>query len=273
MSHSKESQRLALAVYLFLAALAIVFALLGIFVFKADSPACNLILNIATEIAGVVLIFFIVNKLFLLDKERDLVKQLESIKRGIHSRFSPIAWENRKYGLFDFERHLFVAQSVYLMGYNLASLIKEYRLQIREALLKGVRIQILIVDLESNAANLITEASSSKTWVKSDGEKSLKYIGYIKEALLQAGGKGELLEVRLMSWIPNCSMIIVNKSDDTGIAKIALHHPSINLPLEPRYREELTLLLNTEEQSREFNYFKKNFEILWYETFTHPIAE
>ena len=63
MNPSKLRQRLTLAVYLLLAFLAVIFALIGIKVIENETPFRDFILNLSTEILGVVIIFFIVNKI------------------------------------------------------------------------------------------------------------------------------------------------------------------------------------------------------------------
>jgi len=273
MEDSKLTNRLTLAVYLFLAALAVILALVGIKYIQSDSPTRDLIINLSTEILGVVIIFFIVNQLFLLNKERDFVKQIESLKDGIKSKFSPFFWESRKYGLFDFEKHPHNAETVYLLGYNMVALVKESRIKIARAIEKGTRIKILIVDINSEAGKLLENVSISKRWVKADGAPSLKHISVIKDLLKEKNTKEDLLEVKVMSWIPSCSMIIFINDRDEGVAKITLHRPSINVPIVEKYTEHLDMIFDQKEYRREYEYFKENFEILWNEKFTRKLEK
>lgn len=70
------------------------------------------------------------------------------------------------------------------------------------------------------------------------------------------------IEFSLLTWIPSCHLVIVDCENNYGIAKIKIYSPSIPLPL-GKMRESFNIVLNQEEHPREFDYYKKNFELLW----------
>lgn len=165
MEDSKQTNRLTLAVYLFLAALAIILALIGIKYIQNDSPTRDLIINLSTEILGVVIIFFIVNQLFLLNKEKDFTKQIESLKDGIKSKFSPLVWEFDIKDKLRLEEWFLKAKSIYILGYNQAKLLQTIRPILLDSINKGTFVKILIVDPESIAGDLFRKNSINDDWI------------------------------------------------------------------------------------------------------------
>lgn len=262
MEDSKLTNRLTLAVYLFLAAVAVILALVGIKYIQSDSPTRDLILNLSTEILGVVIIFFIVNQLFLLNKERDFVKQIQSLKDDIKSRFSPLMWQNEIKYKFDFVSEIHNAQNIYLLGYNLANLLQEFREQIRMSVIKGSHLKIITINDNSIAGELIRINLSDNQTYDHYVKRGLKYISQIKQFVEEHKDAKGSVEIRLVTWIPSCSITLIEREDETGIAQVRIHSLSLPLPL-GRIREQLNLILDKEKNSREFDYFKKNIELLW----------
>lgn len=262
MEDSKLTNRLTLAVYLFLAVLAVILALVGIKYIQSDSPTRDLIINLSTEILGVVIIFFIVNQLFLLNKERDFVKQIESIKDDIKSRFSPLIWQNEIRDQFDFISEIHDSQYIYLLGYNIEDFLQKFREQIIKSIIRGTNVKIIIINNNSIAGDLIRINLSASQKYDEGAKRSLEYLLQIKEFIDKNENSKGSIEIRLVTWIPSCRIILIERENETGIAKIRIHSPCRSLPL-GRIREPLNLILDKEKDSREFNYFKKNFELLW----------
>ena len=138
------TEKFKLAVYLFLASLAIILILLGIFAVSNDSTAYDILLNLSTEIGGAALLFFIVEKLFSLDalsKSGDIsiVNLLRSGVSEIHSSFPKEKFRKRASR---------VRREVRILGiwlYNQAPISKE----MIEAAKSGKEVKILLADPDS----------------------------------------------------------------------------------------------------------------------------
>lgn len=268
--NKKQKQLYALAVYLLLAALAVIFALIGIHYYQEDHPMRGLLINLSTELAGVVLIFFVVNQLFLLDRDRDVFKEIEFLRNDIRARFSPLAWEAAGRDRFKLETYLYEAQSTDFLGYTLANLLGAFREPLAKSIRKGTHVRILLVDSASAAGELMRDFMGDTEVLVRDTKRSFKYISHIKELLEEIGDVKGSLTVRMTSWIPSCNMIIVEGEKETGVAKIGINTPTLRLPIGREYRDRLFLILSREEYPREFTYFKNQFDLLWNDKNTIP---
>lgn len=72
-----------LAVYLLLSAIAIIFLLLGFTIFKDNTAIQAVFLNLATEIGGAVLLFFVLEYIFALNSQEDISQQITDLQRGL----------------------------------------------------------------------------------------------------------------------------------------------------------------------------------------------
>ena len=266
----KQKQRYALAVYLLLATLSVILALVGMNYYQETHPMRGFLINLSTELAGVVLIFFIVNQLFLLDRERDLSTEIKSLSKNIHARFSPLAWEEASRELLNLETCFLQADSIDLLGYNLANLLGAYREHLANSVRRGARVRILFVNPTGAALTLMRSATDNPQVFERDPRRSLRYISEIEGLIEQAGDAKGTLSVRLALWIPSCSLILVDGDQETGVAKVTIHSLSLRLPIGRKYRDRLHLMLSREEYPREFDYFKTQFDLLWEDRNTIP---
>jgi hypothetical protein len=76
-------EKYRLAVYLLLTSIAIIFLLLGFTIFNGNASIQAVLLNLATEIGGAVLLFFVVEYIFSLNSQEDLSQQIAELQRGI----------------------------------------------------------------------------------------------------------------------------------------------------------------------------------------------
>lgn len=207
----------------------------------------GLLINLSTELAGVVLIFFVVNQLFLLDQERDVFKEIESLRDSIQAKFSPLAWEAASRERFGLETLVHEADSIDLLGYNLANLLGEFREPLAKSVRRGAHVRILPVDSTTTAGALMQDAMNHPEVIERDARRSFRYISEIEDLLAKMGDAKGALAVRLAPWIPSCSLIIVDSDKETGVAKVGIHSLSLRPPLGRKYRDRLHLVLGREE--------------------------
>lgn len=90
-----------LAVYLLLTSIAIIFLLLGFTIFQDKSAVQAVLLNIATEIGGAVLLFFVVEYTFSLNSQEDISQQITDLQRGIEEIKSEVIGSSVFFSRYD----------------------------------------------------------------------------------------------------------------------------------------------------------------------------
>lgn len=255
---NKRKQLYALAVYLLLAAVAAILVLVAANYLKED-PWQGLLINLSTEVAGVVIIFFVVNRLFLLDKDSDLLEELTFLRKDVKSRFSPFVSRDLDRERFDLPRLLAGAESVDLVGYSFANLLGEHREHLVEAVQLGAKIRVLLVNPSSAASDLISRSTQEPERFLDAVRRSLRYLRDIRQLLADSNNAQDALTVRLISWIPSCHMIILDAKQGRGIARIGINSFSFRLGQPKR----VSLILSREDYPTEFDYFAAQFELLW----------
>lgn len=253
----KRRKRYTLAVYLLLLALAIILALVGINYLVG--PEQSLVLSLSTELAGVVLIFFIVNQLFLLSREDDVLDEIQALKQEASAKFSPLVSEEEGRVRFGFKQRLQGAETVDLLGYALSGLLKDFREPLSEAIHGGTAVRILLVDITSDAGKMMREHSRKPDMATRETKLGHSFVLDVLQRVENDPDKRGTLEFRLTTWIPSCVMIIVNRDRDDGAAYIGISPPS--------YREPATgrrgLVLTRAEHLHDFQYFVRQFDALW----------
>lgn len=244
--------RYLLAVYLFLTAIAIILALVG--VNYSQDPLQSLALNLSTEILGAVLVFFVINRLFLIEDW------------GMSERLSELANRLEQHSSFFFgrefreseaiEQALRDSSEVSLLGFSLARFIRTFRDILTEQVSRGAHLRIVVVDPKSKAAELICENLATSEFQR-DIETSLEYTkGIIEQG--QEKGKGKV-EVRFVNWIPSCAMIVVDPDKSTGYLGIGIYPPYYESSPQDRAKFKLTPL----GDERWYRTFVDQYEQLW----------
>lgn len=141
------TDKFKLAVYLFLASLAVILILLGSFTVSKDSTAYDIFINLATEIGGAALLFFIIEKLFSLGSQSKHIDAsvINLIRSGIAESHpslprEKIEWKARK-----------VRREIRILGiwlYNQEPISKE----MIEAAKSGKEVKLLLANPDSYAA-------------------------------------------------------------------------------------------------------------------------
>lgn len=256
-----NKQRYALAVYLLLAAISIILSLIALNYYQNSNSIQSLLLNISTELAGTVILFFIVNQLFLLDRDEELPKAIKNLTARVNEQFSPLMMSDNVTQLFIDEKFfLNSAESIDVVGYNLVGMIRHLRTIFGEAVRKGVKVRIIVVDRNSTAAEMLCKHSDKPQMISDDMRNVLDFIHDIEQNIKNGPKPKGTFEVRQTSWLPSCAMTIIRyKTDNDGIARITIHPPSFRLPA----RGRRALMLRKRDYPDDFEYFSAQFEGLW----------
>jgi hypothetical protein len=255
-----SKQRYELAVYLLLVMLSVILALVAFFVFHQGSDGLQaLLLNMSTELAGAVLIFFIVKRVFLLDREDELFKEIQYLKKQIKARFNPIIKEDDIGLEFFLKQQVETAQSIDLLGYNLVRLLRYIREPLVSAVRRGAKVRILLVDRNGEAGRVMSRSTSTPQMMTNDFEAANVFISDVEKKLSSDGDSKGSFEFHLTDWIPSCSMIIIKYGPNKGIARISIQNPSLRQPAEGRR----AIVLPHPEYADDFGYFASQFDALW----------
>ena len=83
----KQKSRYFLAIYLLVFTISIIFALIGIYIIDPESIFQSMLIGLATELLGVVLIFFLVDRLFAIE-DVQYMERIEKLLERIASKHS-----------------------------------------------------------------------------------------------------------------------------------------------------------------------------------------
>lgn len=250
------------AVYSILGLLALSLAIIGIALLETNTTFQSLVLNLSTELAGAVFIFIIVEQLFLLTNDKDLEQlsaQIQQLKNDIYFNFNPLTNRENAQARFDFRDLVMDATSIDLSGYTCKTIFADSsnRSQLRQAIKKGTKVRVIVVDHKSLAGDLMRNHASHPDLVDIDPRLSLDRAIELKQEIDASKTKGSI-EIRLTSWIPSCAITLI-RTKGTGYAKIDLHQPSYKTSLQGRR----SLILSSIAHAEDFKFYGDQFDFIW----------
>ena len=145
------------------------------------------------------------------------------------------------------------ADEIDLLGYTFVGFIDELRTSILERLRQGARIRILLVDPTTIAGKLMMQ-QNPHTKYPCDVRIVLDRYEEIKGQEACAN-----MELRLLRWIPSCSMVILNGSKESGRMKIGIYP----LAYSTRMDERAYFSLARGDDQRWYPVFLAQYNKLW----------
>ena len=257
----RQKARYLLAVYLVVACLAIILSLIA---FNRNTDTWqSLLLNLSTELLGVVLVFFLVNFLFLVD-DWNLSERVERLVKRLESRVNPAATDFFR-PIPDIEPYIDRAMQIDLCGVTLSSTMRKYLQNLHERLWAGCSIRLLIIDPDSQAleeadyrSDLGTVASYRKTL-----ENTFRDISNLLRRWESDAQNGEAsmrgrLSVRLMPHVPSFGIkaFDAKRPNGTLFVEIYPHQTPTRSP---------TFELTAQNDGEWYQYFVTQFDRLWKE--------
>lgn len=257
----KFNRRYILAVYLLIGAVSIILFLVGINYLTDADPIRGFLLNLSSDLAGVVLIFFIVDQFFLLREENRVVQKIEDLRRSVIDRFSPLTNNDRAKQIFSFNLYLQQAKSVDFLGNNLTTILKgsQNRKDIARAVSQGATVRVLIVDMESEAGKLILGRIRKAYLVEQEWNSSYDYLAEIQGRIHDLGTEKGSFEIKFLNWVPSCSVEIIRCKDGNNHSRVRVNPPSYSY----HFSQRRTLLLDSVEHKEHYDYFASFFDHLW----------
>lgn len=251
----KRRAKYQIAVYGIVGALGIILILISL-LFNWLPVWQSIWINLGTGLLGVGVLFFLVDRFFLADEwglsDRidQLIKRLEVSDRPSAEAFFETAIE--------LEGYFKTAVEINLCGVSLTSTVNKHFGIIRERLLEGASIKLLL----ANPDSLALEMSAQRSDVPDDVDlfakrlaSSFKDIGYLFKANMD-DPKG-VLAVRLLPYAPSFGIMKFksDKGDESLVIEIYAHRGA--------HRSAPMFVLRPERDKRWYEYFDSQFDQMW----------
>ena len=263
----KQKIKYLIAIYTIVASLAVIFWILAYF--RANDILQATLLNLATELLGIVFIFFIVNYLFLLD-DWDLG---ERIRRLLDKLESP-----RKTNSKDFfqpkppiDKLIKESQFIDLCGVALTTTIDSHLGLIRDGIRNGLEMRVLIMENNDETLKIATSRSEQddKKYYEKKLESTINNLEFLfsNSSSVSSDFKGRI-EIGFLSYPPSFSIKMFRKRNDDGVCIVEMfaHHVGWGDP--PLF------LLDSKTDNEWYDYFQKQFEAMWHRSKKYePIRE
>lgn len=259
----KRRTKYQIAVYGVVGALGVVLVLISL-VFRWPDVWQSIWINLGTGLVGVVVLFFLVDRFFLSD-EWSMADRIDQLIQRIELSDRPSA-EAFFVKPPDLSQYFRNAIEVDLCGVTLTSTLNRYFGVIRERLLAGATVRVLLANPDSLALEMSAQRSEAPDDVDYYAKRlasAFKYIGYLFKASPddwqdghEAQPRGQLT-VRLQSYAPSFGLQRFKASggDEVIVVELYPHHRGFTSPP--------TFVLKPERDKSWFTYFGRQFEQMW----------
>lgn len=256
----KKKERYLLAVYLVVFFISIILIFIGVKLGTGD--ARDIILNIGTELIAVVFIFFIINKVFLVD-QWNADEKISELRDLIN--------KNKKTRALDFFKEKILLSQFYkdsknieLSGVTISSEINENLVLFKEKILKGEDIRFLLIDPSSDIPKLLNSLRNESIGTNKYYDKKLDVVfedfqylfNVIKNHEKENKNIGNV-EVRLLSYPPSFAINRFTKKSGEKNIIIEMYTHKIDHQSTPMFK------LNDKNDTKWFNYFSKQYDSMW----------
>lgn len=143
-----------------------------------------------------------------------------------------------------------------VLGYSLRNFIHNNQQTLVEAVLNGASIRLIVIDPDGNAIKLV-EGIKPKTGLADDVRRSLQISGNILEDS-KASIRGKF-EIRVIDWIPSCSLTILNPMNEDGWLEVGIFPPNYKRVAE----KKAYIQFSKKENENWFTEYLNEFNDLW----------
>ena len=221
----------------------------------------NIILSISTELIAVVLIFIIINKIFLVDQwnaDEKIAKLIESFERN--RKTNAIDFFKTNIDLLKFYTE---SKSIELSGVTLNSeIVKNFSL-FREHILNGYDMKFMLVDPNSIAikmSSLRSEDEGNDSYYLKKLDVVFGSFDFLKRSIenaVKANQKLGKFEVRLLPYAPSYAIHRITKKDNKKYIIVELYPHKIGNNGSPMF------ILDSEKDKEWYNYFSSQYDVMW----------
>lgn len=262
----KQKVKYLIAIYTIVASLAVIIWLSAYF--TSNSLFQATLLNLATELLGVVFIFFIVNYLFSLD-DWDTNERIERLLDRLEN--------DRKIRAKDFfvrkpsiEKLIKESKFIDLCGVALGTTIDSHLSLIRDSIRQGANVRILIMEHRDDTLEIAARRSESddREYYEKKLEATIRNLEFLQSnsSSVSQEYKG-VLEVGFLSYPPSFGTKLFRKNSEEGICFIEIftHHVG--------WGEPPNFVLESDIDKEWYAYFQNQFEAMWQYSKKHSFAD
>lgn len=219
-------------------------------------------LNLATELIGVVLVFFLVQFLFKID-EFDTNQRIEKLLNKLEEKDKKVEAKNFFHPQPNMDEYIREAKKIDVCGVTLTVFINKSIGEFREAVKNGARIRILVIKKSPEVfkAATVRSVSSSIEYYEKRLESSLVDLeNLIKYTQSLSNKEKGSFEVRLMNFTPLFGLEIfdtTNGNKALGKAKIEIYPHHISHLKPPIFT------IHKDIDPEWYEYFQNQYEELW----------
>jgi len=182
-------------------------------------------------------------------------KTLRLLENKVAERPSAIAFFSKSLNL---EQDILISNQIDLSGITLTNLIDKNLSNLRDKLLEGSNIRILIVDPTSDGLKMSTLRSEDPTsnYYKVKLEATLQNLQYLQQYAKKNTAKGKL-EVRLLPYASSFAIYSFNKTQLNGHVIVEIYPHSTGWGYPPIFD------LSFAKDGKWYEYFVKQFDGMW----------
>lgn len=211
----KQKTRYLLAIYLVVAFIAVI---LGLFAFNRDNDTWqSVLLNLSTELLGVVFLFFLVNYLFLIDdwnlseRVEKLITRIESMNSISNRRALLTAFSSELQA--ELENKLLDSKDLLILGVILGNTLDFHYHVFEEKLIKGDTIRVVTVDPDNPACAMTALRKYREVNLDVWRSQVLATLDALQELKRKTSGK---LEIRIIDFPLANGGIYIDPTSPTG---------------------------------------------------------
>lgn len=252
----KQKAKYLIAIYTIVAFLAIILWLSAYFTSNITFQAT--LLNLATELLGVVLVFFVANYFLSLD-DWDTSERIERLLDSLENE-KTIRAKDFFIKKPPIEKLIKESKFIDLCGVALGTTIDSHLSMIRDSLRDGASVRVLIMEYKDNTLEVAASRSESddRKYYEKKLESTINNLKYLynNSSLVSTEFKGNL-EVGLLGYPPSFGMKFFKKNNEDGlcIVEIFAHHVG--------WGETPHFILNSNVDHDWYTYFQNQFEAIW----------
>lgn len=217
------------------------------------------LLNLGTELLGVVFTFFFIGYLFSLD-ELELGERIEKLVSRLENEDKVSANKFFKQTPIDYNTLIRTSTHIDLCGAVLAGTIDKNLSPLKDALKQGAKIRILVMSNDSEILKIASARSETEddiTYYTKKLEMTFQNADYLKKYTITTLKLGDdAFNIRLLKFPPSYSILSFKNSDNSNLfIEMYAHHVG--------WGESPLFGLEQKAEAEWYNYFQRQFDAMW----------
>jgi hypothetical protein len=172
---------------------------------------------------------------------------------------TPSEYRKGKYSTKGDELSLLIekASHVDALGYSLRTLIHNGQNNLINAVKGGASIRLIVIDPDGKSIQVM-KAIKPETGIAKDIIRSLEIAQIKIQEQVQQSAVGRF-EIRVIDWIPSCSLLILNSSSDNALMEVGYFPPNYKKTV----GHKLHLYFSKKKDKAQFDEYLEEFNELW----------